>query len=229
VIQEDSACPETPTPSNLSVPKAMSPEDSMTSMSSDNGDDPSFSFNYGDSVHAVASSKLNALLALLDQEKKPDASEKKACLKSSGSAQVAEQQKSAEENHLSSSPVNFSFLSRTLPAQSTLDRAKIDSLAAESNNMSRCDSVPVLTSTERAFIESPKPPRKAAGRKQSADVTTSDHVERGPPVEPLELVEEHPEPMRRSSSLKSGKTPPGTPGRRKIVRWEYRFSFAIKS
>eukprot|EP00095_Tigriopus_kingsejongensis_P012276 maker-scaffold577_size191314-snap-gene-0.36 protein:Tk12276 transcript:maker-scaffold577_size191314-snap-gene-0.36-mRNA-1 annotation:"PREDICTED: uncharacterized protein LOC100878232" len=133
---------------------------------------------------------------------------------------------------IAASPANFSFLSNTAAkhnrsmddssseyAATTDDMINLGS-SPSSKVIFRCDSTPVLSTFERSFMESPKLSRKIYIPKPKAEVVSEEVPEELnvdtdntlDVAEPLERV-------RRASSLRSGKTPPGTPGRRKIVRF----------
>ena len=76
----------------------------------------------------------------------------------------------------------------------------------------------MLTLTERQLIDSPKVPRKEIERPKEPSEERVPAAE-APAQETLEV--QKPEKMRRATSLKTGKTPPGTPGRRKLVRYDF--------
>ncbi len=92
--------------------------------------------------------------------------------------------------------------------------------------MARSDSTPVLTFTERELMQSPQLNRKSNNSNIDKQQQQQQQMEEDAKAESakknnfLQVEDEedgHPK-LRRASSLKSGKTPPGTPSRHKIVR-----------
>ena len=171
-----------------------------------------FSLVSGESRHKIANSKLNSLLALLEKDREKDYPTIRT---GSGSSPPRKVSYKSPMPTISASPANFSFLSNQ------------PELGAEETKFERCDSTPVLSSSDRAFISSPQLNRKTATvvepdfaalvqHNQSGDSPKDDDDDQGLL---LDVASEKPDKMRRASSLRSGKTPPGTPGRRKIVRY----------
>ena len=99
---------------------------------------------------------------------------------------------------------------------------------SQKENLKRCESTPVLSFVDKAAIsESPKVGRKFGpggqvevvdSKKNDDDEENSEAKKRDVLTLPLPNVGPDQPRMRRASSLRSGKTPPGTPGRRKAVR-----------
>ncbi len=105
-----------------------------------------------------------------------------------------------KESRYSSSPVRTTETDETAAAAATKDETKMDVAAVEKKEEE------VLPTSKAA---SPTPPeaggQRTPDRGDGGDHEISDHIDRAK--------------LRKCSSLKSGRTPPGTPGVRKIVRY----------
>ena len=146
----------------------------------------------GDKEKLIATSKLSSLISLLekDREYKSGPTGPK-----SGPKKTKELEIEKTEAKLGTSPANFSFLEENFErAEKTLERAHSTSFI---NDIKKINSK--LTEESQ----------------YSASVGTALKSE---PQPLLTEEEDTKSKYRRCSSLKSGKTPPGTPGRRKIVR-----------
>ena len=149
----------------------------------------------GDTKHMVAKEKLNSLLALLNRSNK-------------GSMTNHFPQQKSE-----------SFREKDLPLNS-------ESSNKSTSGMHRCDSAPVISSPQRHWLKQPPPPAATTTAASVQDVPDVKSVaEEALATEPAELssmasvIGSTPLIRKRASSLKSGKTPPGTPSHRKIVRY----------
>ncbi len=105
-----------------------------------------------------------------------------------------------KESRYSSSPVRTTETDETAAAAANEDKTKVDVAAVEKKEEE------VLSASKSA---SPMPPEAGGQRTpdrggNDGDHEISDHIDRAK--------------LRKCSSLKSGRTPPGTPGVRKIVR-----------
>ncbi|TRY61573.1 hypothetical protein TCAL_02126 [Tigriopus californicus] len=184
-----------------------------------------FTIYNGEARHKVANSKLNALISLLEKDREYSRnSSRQSSVRSSkeGSPQKeSSPPKSAMRKGFQSSltpiaasPANFSYLSSksNMASNASSSSEDIHSVPSFKASIARCESTPVLSGPDRAYMQSPKMPRKTS----NADVTEEPAtITKDTKVEGMEL----PERVRRATSLRSGKTPPGTPGRRKIVRF----------
>ena len=146
----------------------------------------------GDKEKQIATSKLSSLLCLLEKDREyksvPSGGHSKSSLKALEEPQIVQQHKCG------TSPANFSFLENALENNTRIERAHSTSFIND------------IKKTHTKMTEESQ---------YSASVGTALKVK---PEPLLEEAEDTKAKYRRCSSLKSGKTPPGTPGRRKIVR-----------
>ena len=218
LVSPDSLLDETPSHQEVEAP----PEAPDLEKIENEIDAGNFHVYTGSAVHKVANSKLNALIALLEPEREYNsrASSRSSSIRSSKESSPTKSvgrrgghQKCALPT-IAASPANFSFLADNLGKEALDASTEGEKKVEDEKSLIRCDSTPVLSTSEREFIDSPKLGRKeivAAEKKEKK-------VEPAPEVKKDTLTVEKPERIRRATSLKSGKTPPGTPGRRKIVR-----------
>ncbi len=210
----------------------------------------SFSVYTGEQKHKVAHSKLNALIALLEKDREyagrpsPPKESEESGSPTRGGAPGSPTKKSYKCSlpTIAASPANFSFLTAAKGNGSSNTNSNSNSNKvcgsysstssagrSAASPMKRCDSTPSLTSAERELIQSPQLQRRRKvavpaeeGKKAVAEQSSpSAQGKEQKKEEGLEMPEQ-PQKLRRASSLKSGKTPPGTPSRRKIVRYEGR-------
>jgi len=211
-------------------------------------DDEDFTVYTGDHKHKIAHSKLNALIALLEKDRtyakntspvKETRSAEEPSTRRHSHDEFGQHGRSIPGSPtkrsgfkcslptIAASPANFSFLSAA-PSEAPKEEKEpasacsfVDqSTSAAATVMKRSESTPTLTFVERELIQSPQLARKN-GTVNSHPAATARNAVKEPEAETSGLkyvdVPEKPE-LRRASSLKTGKTPPGTPGRRKIVR-----------
>lgn len=183
-----------------------------------------FTIYNGEARHKVANSKLNALISLLEKDREYSRnSSRQSSLRSSKEGSPQKESSPPKSTirkgfqssltPIAASPANFSYLSSrsNLGSNASSSSEDIHSVPSSKASIARCESTPVLSGPDRAYMQSPKMPRKASNadvKEEPITITTETKVEG------VEL----PERVRRATSLRSGKTPPGTPGRRKIVR-----------
>lgn len=184
-----------------------------------------FTIYNGEARHKVANSKLNALISLLEKDREYSRnSSRQSSLRSSKEGSPQKESSPPKSTirkgfqssltPIAASPANFSYLSSrsNLGSNASSSSEDIHSVPSSKASIARCESTPVLSGPDRAYMQSPKMPRKASNadvKEEPITITTETKVEG------VEL----PERVRRATSLRSGKTPPGTPGRRKIVRF----------
>ena len=192
-----------------------STDDSPSSQSDLDQDTKEFKICIGDHEKSVASSKLQSLLAQLEKSKTLSPTESSSSLRSSLPHKV---RRSANKNSaLSSSPANFSFLVGSLPGSKlntplgrspTKSHSTVDMTELERNRLMSVSEF----EKNRVCPVVPKP------ESASDSTENSNSTENLETVETVEDESDRKSAFRRCSSLKTGKTPPCTPGRRKIVR-----------
>ncbi len=148
----------------------------------------------GTEEKSVAHSKLQSLLAQLEKGKDHSLPER-GCHSLKVRKEVI-----TTSGPLSSSPANFSFLVGSLPGADGkgLSRAHLQSQSTP--DMTELDKIRCTSASPRPFDEG------------STDALTSSQIDI------IDEEEDKKSVYRKCSSLRSGKTPPTTPGRRKIVR-----------
>lgn len=184
------------------TPKVLSPVTSTQNMSNNsNGTEQvpesesdkdmgfeDFKVPIGNEEKTVASSKLEALLSQLQSDPKPI----DWAFENGQKSRILNSSKI-----ISTSPANFSYLKESDVGQ------KIDDEVEEPKSVPKSFSVYEMSEYEKsALIEE-------SGNREAAN---SDNNSQNEPTEDSKNK------YRKCSSLRSGKTPPSTPGRRKIVR-----------
>jgi hypothetical protein len=148
-----------------------------------------FKVPIGNEEKSVASSKLEALLSQLQSDPKPIVN---WTIENSQKNKIFNTSKM-----VSTSPANFSYLKGFETSQNISDEAEIP------RSVPKSYSVFEMSEYEKsALIE----------ESGNSEVAISNDVSQN------EASDESKEKNRKCSSLRSGKTPPSTPGRRKIVR-----------
>ena len=160
--------------------------------SASQSDDQELKICIGTEEKSVAQSKLQTLLAQLEKGK--ELSPPKRC-------HLNTRKEIIKTQVLSSSPANFSFLIGSMPNPEN----QMPSIARSIN----CQSTPDMTEYDKMRCNSMSPKPLDDGSRSSSEQLSTDSAE---------IKEEKKEAYRRCSSLRTGKTPPTTPGRRKIVR-----------
>ena len=166
----------------------------------------------GDKEKEIATSKLTSLISsLLDknEERSISLSSKKTGDKGS-TEKMPKKMAVPEIPAFGSSPANFSFLS---------DLIKVEPAQSEvCSSLERCHSTSTLNDikkTHSRIVSESSEISSLASSLQQKESSSSDSDQN---VVPPPEDESSKTKYRRCSSLKSGKTPPGTPGRQKIVR-----------
>ena len=199
----------------------------------------------GSAEQKMANNKLMTLISLLEKDRdysknrKPETNKPRASRKNALTVGSVPNPDTAF--HLGASPVNFSFLrgskdnDRSSPpnkhAEANVDPSKFNahksSLLIIPSKLRRCESAPSLEEIDVQIVL----PDEPANINTLTDTEMSLHEGR---VDNRAIQEEKAEDevdskdkYRRCSSLKSGKTPPGSPGKRKIVRYELLLNIKI--
>lgn len=160
-------------------------------------DDQDLKICIGSQEKSVAHSKLQSLLAQLEKGGSKSFSPPKKIHLDFGKDVIKTQVHS-------SSPANFSFLVGSMPNP--------DSHMSSIAKCIKSHSTPDMTELdkERCNSMSPRP---------QEDTSISEQLSTDSSGPAVEFKDEKKEVYRKCSSLRSGKTPPTTPGRRKIVRY----------
>ena len=193
----------------------------------------------GSAEQKMANNKLMTLISLLEKDRdysknrKPETNKPRASRKNA--LTVGSVPNPDTPFHLGASPVNFSFLRSSKDNNSSSPPNKHDgsanvdpskfhahksSLLIIPSKLKRCESAPSLEEMDVRIVL----PDETASIDTLAETETSlqeTSVEnRAIQEEKAEDEVDSKDKYRRCSSLKSGKTPPGSPGKRKIVRYE---------
>ena len=198
-------------------------------VSSDEEESEEKELKVGSAEQKLANSKLMTLLSLLEKDrdyskaKKSEVNKQKANKKHPGVGSVP------NAHPLGASPVNFSFLRRSSKELEDISplaqKPPVISEASQDNNLlkpppslKRCESAPSLQESDVQFVISNEdniPDTVVSLENPTKDDTidSKDDEEHNSDEE-----DDSRDKYRRCSSLKSGKTPPGSPSKRKIVR-----------
>ena len=182
-----------------------------------------------------ANSKLMTLLSLLEKDRDYSKSKKSGVSNHKAHSRhphIGSVPKDISSHPLGASPVNFSFLRR--PSKDLEDISPLakkpeipsdanckldDNLLKPPPGLKRCESAPSLQDTDVQFVISNE--EIIPDAIVSIDSPTTDSITEKTNKEEEEKSDEEEDSKdkyRRCSSLKSGKTPPGSPSKRKIVR-----------
>lgn len=187
------------TPLASPAPTAQDEHSSSDTTLDGNSDTEKSTIFIGDKEKQIATSKLSSLLCLLEKDREY----KSVNEKSKSSPQVLDVEPKEEvlqQHKCGTSPANFSFLAsmQQQPLEATAEKA-----------LERAHSTSFINEIKKTHT------KMTEESQYSASVGAALKVK---PEPLLEESEDSKAKYRRCSSLKSGKTPPGTPGRRKIVR-----------
>ena len=189
----------------------------------------------GSAEQKFANSKLMTLLSLLEKDRDYSKSKKAGVSNHKTHKRhpdIGSVPKDISTHPLGASPVNFSFLRR--PSKELEDISPLakkpelpfdtnpkpdDNLLKPPPALKRCESAPSLQDTDVQFVISNE--QQIPDAIASIDSPTTDSITEKTNEEEDEKSDEEEDSKdkyRRCSSLKSGKTPPGSPSKRKIVR-----------
>jgi hypothetical protein len=165
----------------------------------------------GDKEKHVAHSKLTALISLLEKDRGDQSgpNTRSSTIKTpskSPSPQI--EILTHKPTHMGTSPANFNFLTGGVSKSVTTD----STTTAFSSFLERSHSTSVLNDIHKSHSEAAVMPYLG-----TSIISPRNGVKEGSSEQPRS-EEDNKAKYRRCSSLKSGKTPPGTPGQRKIVR-----------
>ena len=227
------AIPETPVDNEVGLGENMLEESidkvDDSNVSSDEEESEEKELKVGSAEQKLANSKLMTLLSLLEKDrdyskaKKSEVNKQKANKKHPGVGSVP------NAHPLGASPVNFSFLRRSSKELEDISplaqKPPVISEAPQDNNLlkpppslKRCESAPSLQESDVQFVISNEdniPDTVVALENPTKDDTIEDKDES---ENNSDEEDDSRDKYRRCSSLKSGKTPPGSPSKRKIVR-----------
>ena len=177
-------------------------EDSSSCPSDLDQEGKEFKICIGTEEKSVAHSKLQSLLAQLEKGKDHSLPERGFSGGSGGNILIVRKEVIRKKGPLSSSPANFSFLVGSLPSAE-------EKMASLARTQLQSQSTPDMTALDKLRCTSASPRPFDDGSTDALSSSKSDL---------LDEQEDKRSVYRKCSSLRSGKTPPTTPGRRKIVR-----------
>ena len=171
----------------------------------------------GEKDKMIATSKLTSLISLLEKDSNSSHGSRSSTIGKPLESNIPSPVKKPyqERSVFGTSPANFSFLTDLMSKQSLN--------AQESDNVSsleRCHSTSMLNDIKKShsrIISESENPSIGGTSSIASSLTTKQSSSSDEKINIDENVDNKAK-YRRCSSLKSGKTPPGTPERRKIVR-----------